>query len=388
MDSKTNDLKKIRRKKQRHQFGKKLFTIFVIIALVFIAYITKEKWIPLFNGIIDKYKTTVVNDGKLASGNFPLKVGVSEEYTIMNVENNFAVLTDSHLTLYDKNGSQSSLDQHEMANPILKTSSKRALIYDLGGVNFSVKSKKKTIYSKELSDIIVYAQISDKGYAAVVTKSEKYASLMTIYDDNGKEIFNSSMNNKIIDIAFNSGSKGCIATTISAEGGQLVSKLLSFKFSKDKQEWESKAVPTLAVKTSIYSNNNIAVIGNSQYSTLSSNGEVQYTYEYKADLVGSSTGENITALVFYNSQRRKTSISIISENSKQTDIPINGKFKNVLVQNNKVYLMSDNQLVAYSSDGKVIATAILTKDYTDFTIMQDYAYLLGLSEVDRIDFKS
>jgi len=388
MDSKIKDLRKIRKKNKRKKFFKRLRIVLLIVLLIFIAYISRGKWLPFFDGIVDRYKTTIVNDGKLADGNFPLEIDSSSDYSISKTDKSFAVLTDTYLLFYEKNGELITSHQHGMSNPILKNFGKKSLIYDLGAYKFSAYSKQKGTYSKTLKDKIAYGKISDKGYACIVTKSEKYASMMTIFDNEGKEIFYSSLKNKIIDVAFYNDSSGCVATTMSAEGGQIISKMLSFNFNKEQEEWQSQSILTLTLSSSVCSDNQISLVGNNQFNILSSNGEIKYTYKYKSDLVGYSCAEHLAALVFHNTERRKTNLMIISNENEPIDIAINGEFKYVMTTSNKIFIMTDKELFAYSHSGEKMATVSLTKDYSGFTIIEDYIYLLGDAIVDRIDFKS
>lgn len=383
----TNDLKKIRRKKKRNKFFRKLIVVLFILSFIFVAYILRARWLPYFDGIMEKYHKTIVNDGELASGKFPLKIETSSEYRISNLDNNFTVLTDTHLFFYGQNGELLRSKQHGMSNPVLKTSSKRALVYDLGGDKLFVSNKSKTIFKLDLDDKIAFAQISKKGYVAVVTKSEKFASEMTVFNANGNKIFYISSNNEIMNVAFESGSDGCLVTTLAASGGQFVSTVYNYKFDKKKESWKSSDINSLILSAQFASGGNVTAVGNSKLCSVSSSGDIKFTYEYKTDLVGYAASSDISALVFNNMKLRKTTLTII-DGDKVLDININGEYKNVLVKNNKVYLMTDKELIAYSNDGQILATAKLTKEYSDFIVIEDKVYLLGISIVDRIEFKT
>ncbi len=387
MAVKTKNLTEYKKHKKISRFLKRIILLIVLVVIIFAAYSTRSKWLPFFNGILNRYRSTIVNDGELASGNFPLSIETSSDNKIFDSDNIFGLLTDTHLALYEKNGKLISAKQHGMATPIVKKSPKRILVYDLGGTTLFVDSRQKNIFSKNLDNKILYAQISDKDYVAVVTKSDKYAALMTIYDKDGNEVFYSSSNEKIINIIFNSDSTGCIASTMSAEGGQIVSKLTYYKFNKDSVEWKSNSVPTLSLCTEVSSDGEPCVIGSTKYCVFSSSGQLKYSYDYPSDLVGFSSSGDVTALVQNNSQRRSTTLTVISKD-KPVDIAVNNEYKNVHIKNGKAFIMTDKELIAYSSEGKMLATAQLSKEYSDFAVADDNIFLLGGSFVDRIDFKS
>ena len=104
MAAQVNDLRKIRRTKKRRRFFRKLLLVIIIFSLAGAAYITREKWLPMFEGVVDKYKETIINDGKLAEGNFPVKVSTSSQYGIVGFDSRFAVLTDTNFYTFEKNG--------------------------------------------------------------------------------------------------------------------------------------------------------------------------------------------------------------------------------------------------------------------------------------------
>ncbi len=388
MAAQVNDLRKIRRKKNRRRFFRKLLLFVIVISLALTAYITKDKWLPMFEGVVDKYKQTIVNDGKLAEGNFPVKVSSSSQYSISGFDSRFAVLTDTHFYTFEKSGSSLFTKQHKMSNPVMKAANNRILLYDLGGFDLSVESKNKTVFGKTLSSQIVFADISSKNYTAVVTKSDKYASAMTIYDESGAEKFFSSSSQKIIDVEFNKDSTGCHAVMLGASGGKLISTVTGYSFSKSEVLWKSQPINTLVIDTAYMSNGKISVIGDTQFNIVSGDGVVEYTYTYRSKLVGCSTSGDITALITENSERRRSHLILFTDSAIPIEIELDSGYRSVLVKSGKIFLLTDNGIVTYSSDGETLAVATLTNDYIDFTEVDNYIYLLGASIVDRINYKS
>ncbi len=388
MTIQTNDLKKHRNKKKRKQLLKRFLIVSIIAVIGIAGFATRTKWLPLFDGIFDKYKTTIVNDGTLAEGNFPLKISEGSQYIMSSLENKLALVTDTHFYIYSKTGALAMTEQHAMTNPILKTSGGRALIYDLGGNSFEVIGKLKVLYSKNISDKIIYGEMSNNDFVAIVTKSDKFASGMTVYDPNGNEVFTSFLNEKILDIAFKPDNSGCVATTISASGGQLVSKMISFNFKSEKEDWKSEAIPSLALFTACTSSGETALVGDTQYSLISRDGKISFTYNYTSKLSGYSSTGDLTAVVVSNNELRKTTLNIISGKGNPVLIPVNYNFEKVSVKNNKIYIMTAKELITYSPSGNVIATVVLKKDYSDFTVIDDNIYLLGVSVIDCITYKT
>ena len=69
------DIRKERRKKKFIQNAKKIALVCVIIVLATVIFFTRGIWSPYVYNIIEKTQETIVNDGKLAGGNFPISLG-------------------------------------------------------------------------------------------------------------------------------------------------------------------------------------------------------------------------------------------------------------------------------------------------------------------------
>jgi len=227
-----NDLREIRKKKKRKNFFKRAAIVMFIFLTGLILFLTRNNWLPVFDGILYKYRSSVNKDDVLK--NFPLKVATGNSFDLITLDDKVVLLSDTNLTKYNRDGEVSSSQQHGMSNPITKSENGRLFVYDLGYSKFIVENRSGNIITKTITDKIVYGEISSKGYVAIVSRSDSYSSLLTIYNEKGDKIFYSYLKEKILNIAFNKKSNGCIASTISAQGGQMISKLYSFNFNIDK----------------------------------------------------------------------------------------------------------------------------------------------------------
>src|SRR5699024_4427170 len=131
-----------------------------------------------------------------------------------NIDKHLAILSDAYLHIYSDDGELIDTRQHAYNNAILETVGKRVVIYEHGGNKFRVDSKYKTVYEKEITDNILFARISKDGVVAVVSSSDTYVCMLTVYDDTGKEIYRVQSIERIFDLSFTNDSKGCITVTI------------------------------------------------------------------------------------------------------------------------------------------------------------------------------
>ncbi len=387
-------LRERRNKKKRDKLIKKLIIVAIAAAVILIIVFTKDMWYPKLDGILTKIPAPN-NTAELAEGNFPLSIEGGADYQLKTLDDNVALVDDSHLLIYNNNGKIANSVQHTLANPIITTGNKKILLYDLGGKSFSLYSKYKNIYEKTTDDPILLARLGSNDTAAVVVKSDKYPSELMVYDATGKNIFNYRSVSRIIDVTFNSDNSGCYITTIGADGGLIVSKMIYYRFDHiDYDEsgsplpaWESEPLETLALSVRLFGENNIIMFGDKLCAYFDLNGTLLKTYEYERDLVDYSSNSSIGALIFRNNERRTAElITINSETGAINEKSLDYEVLNIQVSGDTVYMQTKNGIESCTETGTPISSVSLDTEYDDFLRLDSYIYLLGYDEVNRITF--
>ncbi len=387
-------LRERRNKKKRDKLIKKLIIVAIAAAVILIIVFTKDMWYPKLDGILTKIPAPN-NTAELAEGNFPLSIEGGADYQLKTLDDNVALVDDSHLLIYNNNGKIANSVQHTLANPIITTGNKKILLYDLGGKSFSLYSKYKNIYEKTTDDPILLARLGSNDTAAVVVKSDKYPSELMVYDATGKNIFNYRSVSRIIDVTFNSDNSGCYITTIGADGGLIVSKMIYYRFDHiDYDEsgsplpaWESEPLETLALSVRLFGENNIIMFGDKLCAYFDLNGTLLKTYEYERDLVDYSSNSSIGAMIFRNDERRTAElITINSETGAINEKSLDYEVLNIQVSGDTVYMQTKNGIESCTETGTPISSVRLDTEYDDFLRLDSYIYLLGYDEVNRITF--
>lgn len=388
------DIKKRRQQKKIKRALKKLIVILVIAVIALAIILTRSLWYPRLNGILNKIPTTE-STAELAEGYFPLSIEGGSSYQLDGLDNGFCVLDDSRYFAYNLNGKQLFAEQHTFSNPILTTSQKKALIYDLGGKSFRLMTKYKQVYEIKTEAPILLARISSNDCAAVVTKSEKFMASLMIYDANGNNIFNYSSVNRIIDICFNNDNDGCYITTLGSKGGALVSEILYYKFNKINYDdlgnpvpiWKTGNIETLALAVKTFGSDKIIVIGDTRCEYFDINGILIDSYEYERDLKDYEVSSELCALIFDDDERRcSTLVTIDSISNEINVIPLDYMAINVECEQGIVYIHSRTEIASYTSAGDLITSTELLADYDDFVRIDKHIFLLGYDEINRIDY--
>lgn len=385
-----SNIKQNKRLRKMKKLLKKLLVFFIILSVTATVYFTKDLWYPYLDGIAGKLPVmtgNIKNDGELAEGNFPISISGGTDYHVDSLSGSLIVLADTHYYIFDKNGTVTAENQHTFANPVMSTADKRAVVYDQGGKSFRLISKNNTLYEKTIEDNIILASVSAEGKVAVVTRSDKYLAVLTIYDSNGNLIFTyKSYDGRITDVAFTLNGDGCIVTFIEAKGGQLISVLRRFAFGSQQEVWSGDPVDSLVFASVPMYNGTIVAVGDKKCTYCDSNGAVNGSYTYDNSVSDYACSDEMTAILFKNEKQRTASLTLISDITKKpVEIAVPGAEKVAVVRSCAIVL-TDNGVRAYDNMGKEIESLKLTNRYDDFYCLGNYLYLLGYDEIDRIDF--
>ncbi len=392
-NSNVTDIRAARKKEKNKKLYKKLAAIAVVLAFGVGVYASRGVWVPKLEGILDRPHATIVNDGKKESGNFPLTFDESSVNVIKELSDGIVRVDDRNITFYDESGNKISDNSHNFANPVVRTSGKRVLVYDNGGKSFRVLNKKGELLSKDIGQSILLAEIAPDSTVAVVTQTEKYAAVLTVYDSSGAEIYQWSSSRRILDITFDKDGSGCCISTFSGSGGALRSVIHHVTFDSTEEKMKSQQLETLAVAVQRNDNGDYWVVGDTCFYKLDSSGKILMQYEYPDELLDYALTDSTASVVFKGIQRKTGTLAVFrsdSDGDKPDSVVYiqSGTPKKMTAENKKIILLSEDNIEAYDSAGNLLATAAVSSEYLDFVYLNDSVYFLGLREINKISFNT
>ncbi len=388
------DLKKRRKKKKAVRFLKRFAVIVSVAAVALTVTLTRSLWYPELDGILSGLPVAEDN-AELAGGSFPILMEGGASYQLEGLDNGFCVLNDSKFFSYSLEGRLNFSSQHSLSNPALDVSEKRALIYDLGGKRFSLMNRHKELYGLETENPILFAALSSGDDAAVVTKSDKFAAELMVYDVNGNNIFNYSSVSRITNVCFNSGNDGCYITSVGSRGGVLVSQIMYYRFDKIDYDplgnpvpvWQTGYIETLVLEVRLFGENNIIVIGDTSYYCYDRNGNFISSYDYSYDLKCYYAGSSTVAFVFDDIERRNSRlVTVNSLTDEINEVSLDYTALNAEAADGYIYIQSSRGITAYDIYGNAVESSELDTDYNNFRHIGKYIFLMGYDEINRIDF--
>lgn len=379
------DLKN-RKKRKRRLIRFIIFLLLIVAAAVI--YLTQELWLPKLRGIGKQYKT-IVNDGRLAEGNFPIEINGGEEYQLKYTDDNVIVLSDSYIYFYNQEGGLVKRRQHAYSNTVLRTAGGRALLFESGGNDFSVEDADSVIYSDSFDSAnIMFARLSDEGYTAVVTTSVNYDCEIFVYDKKGTRIYERKCIERVNDIDFVDGSRGCVISYFYAENGSLSTSVQEINFRESGEKYSSKGLDTLGLDVYGFGDGAF-ILGVDACGYVDESGEITSFYRYDGDFAGGSSSEGKSAVIINNDDRRKYVAALFNGGGREPLVlEFDQPLTDIVVEDGLAYIMEQDKIQAYDFSGGLRSTAQINDSYTGFVRSDNYVFLKSYNKIDRIDYES
>lgn len=382
------DMLDFKKKKKRKQRLIRVVLILFLLAGASAAYLTQDIWLPKIRNINRQYQT-IINDGELAEGNFPIMINSGADYQMDYSGNYLTVFSDSTMYFYSDEGGLIKHSQHAYTNPVMLSVSGRALLYEIGGDEFCLEDSNGTVYDQRYTDRkIMFARLSEEGYTAVVTTSEKYYCEIIVYDRKGTSIYERKCVERVNDISFREGSEGCVISYISAENGSLVTSVISVDFSEGGSLWSSPGLDTFGLDVYSYTGGAF-LLGMDACGYVDNAGNITSFYRYEADYQGGASSNGQSAVILNNEAQRQYTLVLFDGGGKEPIMVGQASpLIDVHVADGLAYVMTSEAIFAYDFTGALRSTAQINDSYTGFERSGKHIYLKSFNKIDRIDYTS
>lgn len=345
-----DDIKVIKGKKYRRKKASKFILVFVAIICIFTIVLS----VSLPGGI---YENLVNFTSRIGSGKYPVDVSGS---TVLDcsAQNSsyYYVLTDTSVIAYSKNGKIIFNELHGFSNPIISVSATRALVYDQGGKNASIYNLSGKIHSFESEHEIITANIAQDGTVAFATYSDKYTSVLNVYDKGLKHIYTwNSAKDIINNVLINKKGSLVAVSTIDVVAGQYKSKMSILNFDT------ADPVHTLDLDTSIVlslenTGKGISIICSDKYKHVNWSKFTTKDISVSGEINCYRSTKNGLLLVLNRPNNRADNTIILIDNSgeKDEEFKINSIITDIRYSKSRVYYIADTNVKILDKEGNLL----------------------------------
>lgn len=371
---KRNDINKFRKKRAMRKFWLNMGILTLIVLVIILVVINWSR-------IIAPLKDAALDVGK---GGFPVDLPGSTDYVLDDLGDNFCLLTDTYFYTYNSDGAMIANVQHGMQNPVLCTNSRRALIYDRRGREFQLYSRSGEVYSASVDETIDFAEISNDDRCAVVTKSTKYSNSLFVFNGEGKQIFRWNSPMQLIDrVIFSNDDNSIYVAVCGSEGGELQYYIMRFDLSnKEGSIWETYVGEHMVFSLEC-ADDGIFEVNSTGVALLDKDtGEITAQNTF-LKTVAQIPGGSIRALLMEDSSGNNV-LTVYGDGLEAAAAVSLDSVTKVRAANDRLYVLTDKELICYDKELAVTATYSLDDVYSDLTIIGDSAYLLCFNTVQRL----
>lgn len=382
-NSDINDVSLYRKKKKKAKRIRTLIILLVMIAALVPVWIYRDTIFEPLRGIASRIQTTTTE-----SAGYPIPLTGRSDYTFCSMNDSFALLSDTYLYSYNENGGQNFALQHGYVHPMAVSNSKRVMIYDKGGHDFSLFNKTSEIYKGSIEDeVIVSVFLSNSEHTAVVTSGGRYSNVIYVYDGSGKWLYTQRfIDDNVMQVAFSDDNRYIYVTRVTSDNGDIVTKLSKYDLTGDGTElWSQTISDCVSLALSINSNI-LTVTGDSEILTYNSeSGELigNYSYQGTIENFDTSTPQKVFVIDDYTDDGKK--LILLNEKCEVTaSVAVTADVKRIRVGDNTITVMTESDMTQYDYSLESVKKTLLTDSYSDFIKVGGSILLMGYDSLDCI----
>lgn len=380
-NSQPADLVEYRKKRKQKKMLTKLIIVLLIFTVVIIIAANFTSIIEPFRGFASRIDTKTSDEV-----GFPIKLPGSASYSFDSFGDSFLLLTDTYLYTFGMNGGQNYALRHGYSNPTQCSNSKRILLYDKDYNSFSLYSKTSLIYSGSVEEKIVFASLSSKDTAAIVTNSDRYSNIIYIYNGNGEWRYTRKLiDENVMNVKFSSEERYIYVSTIGVENGEIYSAIYKYDITNESDAIWSYRLNNSSIPMDMYVKGGRVhtIYDNYAISLSETDGAVIGERTIPGTVLCCDFSDSLDTVVYNDSSTNRKVLTILdNEMTIISTKVVSPNINRIIADGNKVFIVESGTLYGYDSQSDTVVEKQLSDDYVSFIKIGNSVLLLGYNSVD------
>lgn len=265
------------------------------------------------------------------------------------------IYNDSSLVL-NASGDKIFSSQLDYADSKVISKNGRALIYSTSSNAVILQSKTETLGTVTEDSPVLAADIADNGSFATSHASEEHQSVLNVYNNRLKKVFQwNCSKERIADISLSNNGKNIAVIAVGAENAEIYTRLIIFNVGDEEPKADIKYRGTLFLDIVYTASNKIIAAGDNRTVVLSKSGEAVDELVYSEDsILAVCSDDSGNTVVFYEEfGGSKTGVVRFSRSGKRScSFTVDGIPDCIAAQGGRIALAFGEEIVVYSSNGK------------------------------------
>ncbi|MBO5714818.1 MAG: hypothetical protein J6S23_00300 [Clostridia bacterium] len=264
-------------------------------------YLTKD--IKLANDYVNSVHDTITYN-----------VGNSQSF--ITYREGLAVASRERLSVFSAGGREIFSSNHSYGNPALASSEKYVLLYDVGGKQFALYNSFSQVKNETLDYTIYGASIARNGTFALITRADRYDSVVSVYKTNGTRYDYSFSEGRVISVSLSEkGTEMAVLLTLT-NGDGFYTELRLYRIGKEDYSSANTDFDGIPYAVKILDGGNIMVVGANGVNTFNSNLNLLNEYFTDEEIYRYYFGEDSIAISHLSKESGKTEVVILNKRGK------------------------------------------------------------------------
>jgi len=373
------DFNKLRKRRQRTQSVKRLLALGIILAAV-------GGIVALNNFFIKSGVTTRLSDAVESFGGsgYPVPVPGGIIRDVKNVGKDLAVLNDTNLYIFNKNGKVITSLQQMGDQTVLHVSSDRVLIYDVGSKKYRIYSRSKALLEKEHGFSLLGADMNSRGDFALISSTAQYAGQVVVYDSQFSAIYEWLSSDLVADVSINPKGNRMAAISLATRGGEIYSVVYVFDFNEPKELKRLELQDEMALEVAYLGDGRFSVLTDRAYHLFSGEGveESSYSLGARQVLAVERNGKEALLLLRESAGNRVQELVLLdSDCGEQAVLELEYLAKDIAFGDRNIYTLADTGVTTY---GKSLEpkSSLEMRGISEIHAIGSKLYYLGREEIN------
>ena len=296
----------------RYDYFKRILCLILVVVIAFFLLsgnLSYEKFFYLAKDIklANDYVNSVHDTITYNSGN---------SQVFASYRGGIVVASRESISIFSAGGRELLSSNHSYGNPQLAISNKQVLLYDVGGTQFSLYNSFKKTQEEKLNYTIYGATMAPNGDFAIITKSDKYNSVVMVYKQNGTVYSYGFSSGRVCSASLSDNGKQLAVLLINSNGSEMKTELRLYSVGKDEYKSANISFSGVPFAVNILDGGNIFVVGAHGVNVFSSN--LNLTGEFLTDneIYLYSFGEDNIAVAYVSDKGGKTEVLLLNRKCK------------------------------------------------------------------------
>ena len=296
----------------RYDYFKRILCLILVVVIAFFLLsgnLSYEKFFYLAKDIklANDYVNSVHDTITYNSGN---------SQVFASYRGGIVVASRESISIFSAGGRELLSSNHSYGNPQLEISNKQVLLYDVGGTQFSLYNSFKKTQEEKLNYTIYGATMAPNGDFAIITKSDKYNSVVMVYKQNGTVYSYGFSSGRVCSVSLSDNGKQLAVLLTNSNGSEMKTELRLYNVGKDDYKSANISFSGVPFAVDILDGGNIFVVGARGVNVFNSN--LNLTGEFLTDneIYLYSFGEDNIAVAYVSDKGGKTEVLLLNRKCK------------------------------------------------------------------------